>query len=80
MTDNTDSMIPEILRRLQEGQAESRRQHEEVITRLTYIERAIDRLVSFGADTSGRATETQASLDRLAARVERIERRLELTP
>jgi hypothetical protein len=78
MTDNTDSMIPEILRRLQEGQAESRRQHEEVVTRLTYIERAIDRLVSFRADTSGRVTETQALLDKLTARVERIERRLEL--
>lgn len=78
MTDDTDSMIPEIVRRLQAGQAESRRQHEEVITRLTYIERAIDRLASFGADTSGRVTETQALLDKLTARVERIERRLEL--
>lgn len=80
MTGNAENLVLGLLKQIQSEMSAFRGRFDEVITRLGYIEHAIDRLSSFGSDTSGRITATRAALDKLTARVERVERRLEGVP
>jgi hypothetical protein len=77
MTD-TKKLILERLAQIQASETASRGRAGEIVTRLGYIEHALGRLTSFGADMSARVTATTAALDRLSARVDRIEHRPEL--
>lgn len=78
MTDNTKNLVLEILTGLRNEFRDFRTEMREVITRLGHIERAIAGMRSDAAEVYEARVRQQVAIDKLAARVERIERHLEL--
>ena len=79
MTDETSSLILEHLRHIRarvDGLAEGMTELKHRMTALEGAMGLVKREVAFGDETDARQ---QVTLDRLAERIERIERRLELS-
>lgn len=79
MTDETDNLVLEHLRHIRarvDGIADTQAEHGH---RLNRIESAIAGLRRESASDAENAAEQSARIDRLAERMERIERRLELS-
>lgn len=79
MSESIENLILEHLKRFQAGQDRIERKLDEHTQRLGRIEMAIAGLRRDIALTDEAAAEHRLSLDHLAERVERIERRLELS-
>lgn len=80
MTNNVENLILEHLKKFQAGQERSQKDLDEIKLRLSHIEQGIGKL---GREVAGHYEEiilNRHMVDRLAERIERIERRLELTP
>ncbi|MHB1531477.1 hypothetical protein [Acidithiobacillus sp.] len=79
MTDNTESLILEHLKRFQVGQDRIERKLEEIITRMGNLEISVASLRRDFGHSEEIAASMSVRVDRLNERIERIERRLELT-
>jgi predicted nuclease with TOPRIM domain len=80
MTDNVESLIIELLRALRSGQERIEHELRELKSRITSVEAGIASLRRDSADFATTAAEQHARYDRLADRIDRIEKRLELQP
>lgn len=78
MTDNIENLILEHLKRIQAEQAAARERDKEFLSRLANLEAGQALLTSHIGHLGSGIAQQQASFDRLAERVERIEKRLEL--
>lgn len=78
MTDNVENLVLEHLRAIRTDIARMERKQDETITRLGRLELAVAGLRRDVAHTDEGAAEQSVRLDRLAERIDRIERRLEL--
>ncbi len=78
MTDNIDNLILEHLKRMQAEMADIRKDTTEIKNRLGSIESGIARIGRDEASNYTEIIENRHMFDRLAERVERIERRLEI--
>jgi hypothetical protein len=78
MTDNTENLILEHLKRFQAGQDRIERKLEEVITRIGHLEVGLAGLRRDFAHADETAAAMGVRLDRMNDRIERVERRLEL--
>lgn len=82
MTDNTEDLVLEMLKGLRNEVAtlrtEMHEQFGDLKARMTAIERGIGGMKRDTAEIYDDHARQQASIDKLTARVERIERRLEL--
>lgn len=79
MSADRDDLMLKILQRLQSDAAEIRTRQDEMIGRLAGIEREIVSLKRDQVELLDRQLRVQAGLDRVDQRVERIERRLDLS-
>lgn len=79
MTENVENLILEHLKRIQAEQAATRASLTEVVSRLGQIETMVGRLLRDNADAYGERIEDRHALDALKSRIERIERRLEIS-
>lgn len=79
MTNNTENLILEHLKRFQAGQDRIERELKEIKGRLSQLEIGVAGVRGDLAHLSGDQARQQVSMDGLADRIERIERRLELT-
>ena len=75
MTDNTENLILEHLKRFQDGQDRIERELKEIKSRITTLESTTATIMQYLAHMSGSIAEQHVRYDNL---VERIERRLEL--
>jgi len=82
MTDNIENLIIEQLKAIRNDVREFRQvnseEHSDIKARLASLESAIVSVKRNEADTSADIARQQVSIDSLAARLERLERRLEL--
>ncbi|PKM06319.1 MAG: hypothetical protein CVV14_13060 [Gammaproteobacteria bacterium HGW-Gammaproteobacteria-4] len=78
MTDNVESLLLEHLKQFQGGLARIERKQDEAVTRLGRLEVAMAGLRRDVAHAEEGAAEGGVRVDRLAERIERIERRLDL--
>ena len=82
MTENVDNLVLEHLRALRNELREFRTRHDQDMSdikqRLTTLERGIGGMKRDTAELYDDHARQQASIDRLAERIDRIERRLEL--
>lgn len=78
MTAETENLILEILKKIQAGQAESRRDIREIKDRLTLMDGALAAIRSETANLYGLYAHQSSRIDRIEDRLECIERRLEL--
>lgn len=82
MTDNVENLVLEHLRLLRNELRDFRHRHDEDMAdlkqRMTTLERGIAGMKRDGAEMYDDHARQQAVIDRLAERVDRIERRLEL--
>jgi archaellum component FlaC len=82
MTENVENLVLEHLRALRNELREFRTRHDEDMSdikqRLTTLERGIGGMKRDAAELYEDHARQQASIDRLAERIDRIERRLEL--
>jgi chromosome segregation ATPase len=79
MTDNTENLILEHLKRFQAGQDRIERELKEIKSRITTLKSIIATIMQYLAHMSGSIAEQHVRYDSLLERIERIERRLELT-
>lgn len=79
MTEPTENLILEHLKRFQAGQDRIERELKEIKGRLSQLDIGIASIRGDLAHLSGDQARQQISFDSLTERVERIERRLELT-
>ncbi|WP_123102010.1 hypothetical protein [Acidithiobacillus sulfuriphilus] len=79
MTDNTENLLLEHLKRFQSGQDRIERKLEEVISRLGNLEVSVASLRRDFAHSEENAASMGIRMDRMNERIERIERRLELS-
>ncbi len=79
MTDNTENLILEHLKRFQAGQDRIERELKEIKSRITTLESTTATIMQYLAHMSGSIAEQHVRYDSLLERIERIERRLELT-
>lgn len=79
MTDSTENLILEHLKRFQAGQDRIERELKEIKSRITTLESTTATIMQYLAHMSGSIAEQHVRYDSLAERIERIERRLELT-
>lgn len=83
MTENVENLIVEQLRAIRNDMREFRQvntqEHSDIKARLASLESAIVGVKRNEVDTAADLARRQVSLDNLAARVERLERRLELS-
>lgn len=83
MTDNVENIVLEHLRALRNDLREFRTRHDQDMSdikqRLTTLERGIGSMKRDTAELYDDHARQQASIDRLAERVDRLERRLELS-
>jgi peptidoglycan hydrolase CwlO-like protein len=77
--ENTENLILEHLKRFQAGQDRIERKLEEVVNRLGNLEISVASLRRDFAHSDENAAATSVRIDRLNERIERIERRLELS-
>jgi hypothetical protein len=78
MTDNTENLILEHLKRFQAGQERIVVELKEIKSRLSQLEIGVAGIRGDIAHVSGDQARQQVSIDGLVERIERIERRLEL--
>ncbi len=78
MTDNIENLLLEHLKRFQAGQDRIERKLDEHTQRLGRIEITLARLTSAQGQHEEVYAEQSVRIDRLAERIDRIERRLEL--
>lgn len=79
MTDNTENLILEHLKRIQAEQAAARERDAEILSRLSHIETGLARITRNEASAYAEIIEDRHTVDKLKERIERIERRLELS-
>jgi hypothetical protein len=78
MSENTDNLILEHLKRFQMGQDRIERELKEIKSRLSQVEIGMAGIRGDIAHVSGDQARQQVTMDSLSDRVERIERRLEI--
>ena len=78
MTDSTENLILEHLKRFQAGQDRIERELKEIKSRITTLESTTATIMQYLAHMSGSIAEQHVRYDNLVERIERIERRLEL--
>ena len=78
MTDNVENLILEHLKRIQAEQGAMRVQLTEMVSRFGQMETMVGRLLRDNADAYGERIDDRHAADSLRARIERIERRLEI--
>ena len=79
MADKIDNLVLEHLKKIQAEQSASRERDREFISRLGQIESMIARIGRDNADAFAEQIEDRHSVDALKHRIERIERRLEIS-
>jgi archaellum component FlaC len=79
MTDQMQNLVLEQLRLIRGEQAATREDMREIRFRLTMVETGLGRLTADVGHLAASSAQLHLSLDRLTERVERVERRLELT-
>ena len=79
MTENVENLIFEYLKKTQAEQTASRERDMEILARLNRIETAVARVARDEGQNFAEIIEDRHAVDKLKARIERIERRLELT-
>ncbi len=80
MTNVTDNLVLEHLKKIQAEQTASRERDADMLSRLAHIETSIARLARDGADNFAEVIADRHAIDKLKERLDRIERRLELQP
>jgi hypothetical protein len=78
MAETVDNLMLEHLKKIQTEQTASRERDAEILSRLAHIETSVARLARDGADNFAEVIADRHTVDKLKARIERIERRLEL--
>ncbi|MFE0753778.1 hypothetical protein ACFW16_07500 [Inquilinus sp. NPDC058860] len=78
MTDETTNLVLEHLKRIQAEQTASRERDQEIVSRLAQIEIGLARLVRDQASNYAETVEDRHVVDKIKARLDRIERRLDL--
>jgi len=78
MTDNVENLILEHLKKIQAEQSASRERDGQIMSRLGMIETGLARLSRDESSNYSEIVEDRHAVDKLKARIERIERRLEL--
>ena len=79
MTDNAENIILEHLKKIQAEQTAARECDAEILTRLAHIESGVARITRDEASTYTELIQVRHMVDKLKERIERIERRLELS-
>lgn len=79
MTENVENLILEHLKKIQAEQSAARERDAEIMTRLATIESGIARIARDESLNYGEIIQDRHTVDKLKERIERIERRLELT-
>ena len=79
MADQIDNPMLEHLKKIQAEQSASRERDRELMSRLGQIETMIARIGRDNADAFAEQVEDRHSVDALKERIERIERRLEIS-
>lgn len=79
MTDNIDNIILETLKKIQAEQSASRDRDAEILSRLSHIESGLARVTREEAINYTEIIQDRHIVDKLKERIEKIERRLELT-
>ena len=79
MTDNIENLILEHLKRFQTGQDRIERELKEIKSRVTTLEATTSTIMQYLAQMSGSIAEQHVRYDNLEDRIQRIERRLELS-
>lgn len=78
MTDETANLVPEHLKRIQAEQIASRERDQEILSRLAQIEIGFARLARDQASNHAETVEDRHVVDKIKARLDHIERRLDL--
>ena len=79
MTDNVENLILEHLKKIQAEQADSRERDREIMARLNHIEGALARIYRDEGTNYAEIIQDRHVVDRLKERLERIEKRLDLS-
>ncbi|MCC7269608.1 MAG: hypothetical protein IT468_02695 [Rhodocyclaceae bacterium] len=79
MIENIENLILEHLKKIQAEQAAARERDAEILTRLSSIENGLARISRDEALTYTELVQDRHVVDKLKERIERIERRLELS-
>lgn len=79
MTENIENLILEHLKKIQVEQTAARERDAEILARLSSIETGLARVTRDEAMTYGEMVQDRHVVDKLKERIERIERRLELS-
>lgn len=79
MSDNIDNVVLEHLKTIQAEQAKSRERDTEILSRLSHIEISISKVIQGEGQNYSEIILNRHMVDKLAERIDRIERRLELT-
>jgi hypothetical protein len=79
MTETVENLMLEHLKKIQAEQSAARERDTEILSRLSHIESGIARIARDESMNYGEIIEDRHTVDKLKERIERIERRLELT-
>jgi hypothetical protein len=79
MTENVENLILTHLKKIQAEQSASRERDTEILSRLSHIESGLARLTREEAINYTEIIQDRHIVDKLKERIEKIERRLELT-
>lgn len=79
MTDNIENLIFETLKKIQAEQSAARDRDGEILSRLGRIELAVARVARDEGQNYSELIEDRHAVDRLKERIERIERRLQIS-
>lgn len=79
MTENIENLILEHLKKIQAEQTAARERDAEILARLASIENGLARISRDEALTYSELVQDRHVVDKLKERIERIERRLELS-
>lgn len=74
-----DNLVLEHLKRIQAEQAAARERDQEILSRLSHVESGLARIARDESSNYTEIVEDRHAVDKLRERVERIERRLELS-
>lgn len=76
---NIENLILEHLKRMQAEQSAARERDQEILSRLSHIESGLARITRDESHNYSEIVENRHTVDKLKERLERIERRLELS-
>jgi polyhydroxyalkanoate synthesis regulator phasin len=79
MTENIENLIIEILKKIQTEQGAARDRDMEIVSRLSNIEEGVARIARYETSNYSDIVHDRHIVDILKERVDRIERRLELS-